>query len=514
MFGVISTLLLTIVILSVAHWVRHRRYQHEFFKRMGVPFVKPRLISGNDSDFRDPTTTPITVISKWRKRYGDVFGYFHGSRPMLVVTNLDMVRQILIKDFHVFSNRPSLVIKAEPVVTTLVGLRDQRWKDVRALLTPTFSMAKMKLMAGIMNEKIDTLLSIMDDHSKSKKSIELYTTFQGLTLDVICECALAIKSNCQLNQNDWLLNSVRGFLKNAINVFITLAICFPAFGSLLSFFSNKVASSGRLTNMIVSHLKKVISMRRKDSETKKVDVLQMMLEASETVLEERVGKEGLSSVPKKKMLSDNEIIANAWVFLLGGFETTANAITFTSFLLSKHKHYQDQLYEEIKSIVKDPSSPVTYEHVSEMKLLDQIFSESLRLYPPVVTFISREASQDVQVGGFNIPKNTSILIPIWEIHRDPQNWPNPEEFDPSRFSLTSKATSTRHPMAYLPFGAGPRNCVGMRFGQLEAKLAIAKIILNYELELAPETEDPPPLTVPTVAINPAKGIYMHALRRT
>ncbi|KAA0186576.1 Cytochrome P450 CYP361C1 [Hyalella azteca] len=480
MLAAIIVILLTLVGVKLVQWVRIRRYEQEFFKRIGVPYVKPHLVFGSNHILRDRSNTQMAVITKWREELGEVFGFFSGGRPSLVVSDLNMVRQILIKDFHLFSNRPSMVIKAEPVITTLVGLRDQRWKDVRALLTPTFSMTKMKLMAGIMNEKIDTLLSIFEEHVESQKTIELYSSFQGMTLDVICECALAIKSNCQRNQNDKLLQAVRGFLQNAVNNFIMLAIYFPFFGMLLSVLSNKLAFSGRMTNMIVKHLKQVIKMRRNNVGEKTVDVLQMMLEASETIIEEKVGKEALSAIPSRKVLSDNEIIANAWVFLLGGFETTANALTFTCYLLSKHKNYQDQLYHEIISVVKDPTCAVTYEHVSEMKLLDQILSESLRLYPPVVTFIIREASEDTQVGSVTIPKNTGILIPIWDIHRDPKHWPDPEKFDPSRFSASSKANSTRHPMAYLPFGAGPRNCVGMRFGQLEAKLALAKIILNYE----------------------------------
>lgn len=293
----------------------------------------------------------MNILSEWRKLYGNVYGFFSGKRPTLVVTDLDMVKQILIKDFHKFSNRPEMVVRAEPVISTLVGLRNQRWKDVRALLAPTFSMTKMKLMANIINEKIDILQKILFEHQEKNKPIECYSTYQGLTLDVICECALAIKSKCQLDQNDHLLQSVRGFLNNAINSFITLAIYFPFFGSVLSYISNTLAYSGRMTHIVVTHLKQVIKLRRKDADVKTVDVLQLMLEASETILEERKGKDGVKLIPSKNILTDDEIIANAWVFLLGGFETTANALTFTSYLLAKHKDIQDKLAQEIRAIL-------------------------------------------------------------------------------------------------------------------------------------------------------------------
>lgn len=511
--GVLLSLATAVLLVAVVHWIYTRKQQQLFFERLGIPYVKPHLIFGSNHILRDRSTTPMDFISKWRKQYGKVFGFFSGSRPSLVVSDLDMIKQILIKDFQNFSNRPKMTIKAEPVVSTVVGLRDQRWKDVRALLAPTFSMSKMKLMAGIMNEKVDELLRIVAEHEEKGEAVEWYTTYQGLTLDVICECALAIKSNCQRDKNDSLMHAVRGFLQNALNTFNTLAIYFPVVGQIMSFVSNQLAYSGRMTNMIVAHLKQVIKLRRKDSHTRTVDVLQLMLEASETIIEERMGKEGVIATPKKKMLTDDEIIANAWVFLLGGFETTANALTFSSYLLAKHKEHQDILYKEIRKTVEDPSAPLTYEQVFEMTYLDQVLSESLRLFPPVVTFIIREAAQDTEVCGVKIPKDTGILIPVWDIHRDPEQWPDPEKFDPERFSLASKRESTRHSMAYLPFGAGPRNCIGIRFGQLEAKLALARVILNYELELSPQTEDPPPLTVPTVAINPSAGIYCTAKKR-
>lgn len=319
---------------------------------MGVPYVPPHIIYGSNHLLRDDKTTPMEVMSAWKKQYGDVFGYFVGNKATLVITDLDMVKQILIKDFQNFVNRPKLSIEAEPVMSTLVGLRDQRWKDVRSLLTPTFSMAKMKLMADTMNDKVNTLLGIIQQHVDKNEAVEWYSTYQGLTLDTICACALAMKSSCQTNQSDELLQSVRGFLNNALNSFIKLALYFSVFGKIISFVSNNLSYSGRMTSMIVSHLKKIIKIRRKEKNTKILDVLQLMLNASDDSKREEPESEANRVQTKMTILSDKEIIANAWVFLLGGFETTANALTFTSFLLAKHKLCQDRAYEEVKSIIK------------------------------------------------------------------------------------------------------------------------------------------------------------------
>ena len=313
--------------------------------RLGIPYVPPNLIDGSFRVLRAKGTNPIEITSKWVKQYGRVFGFFVGFRATLIITDLDMIKQILVKDFNLFPNRPDLSIKAEPVMSTLVGLKDQRWKEVRSLLAPTFSMAKMRLLAGIMNKKIDILLNIIKENHEKGETTEWYGTYQGLTLDTICECALAMESKCQTDTNDSLLFALKGFLKNAVNPFVLVALFFPFFANILSLFANKLAYSGRMTQKIVNHLHQVIKVRRAAPSVKTVDVLQLMMEASETINEEGTKK------PSKKTLSDLEIIANAWVFLLAGFETTANALTFTTFLLAKHPDIQEKLLEEITSVI-------------------------------------------------------------------------------------------------------------------------------------------------------------------
>ncbi|XP_069161840.1 cytochrome P450 3A4-like [Procambarus clarkii] len=517
------TLLVASLLLYVVWWVQHRRRQHSVFSKLGIPYITPHLIYGSNHVMRKPGALATDIIGQWIQEYGKVFGFYVGWKPTLVVADLDLIKQVLIKDFHNFSNRPALVVRAHPVVDTVVGLRDQRWKDVRAILAPTFSMVKMKHMAGIMNEKIDELNAIIGKKSATGKPVELYSTFQGLTLDVISECALAMKTNIQRDQDkDEFFVGVKGFLKNAINPAILLALYFPVFASVMSYVSNKLALSGRMTNMVVNHLKSVIEVRRKDLDTKYVDVLQLMLEAAESRQDtsaEGAATNGASTpLPGKersqhKLLTDDEIIANAWVFLLGGFETTANTLTYTTYLIATHPEVQERLYEELCDVIKGDPDHLTYEQVKELKYLDQVLSESLRLYPPVVTFISRESAQDFKLGDMVIPKDMSIMVPIWQLHRDPEQWTDPETFDPHRFSSDTKAAEARHPMAYIPFGAGPRNCPGMRFAQLEAKLTLARILKSYRLETCESTPKQLTFIIPTVAINPKEGVYVKAVPR-
>ncbi|CAN7947389.1 unnamed protein product [Ixodes pacificus] len=132
-----------------------------------------------------------------------------------------------------------------------------------------------------------------------------------------------------------------------------------------------------------------------------------------------------------------------------------------------------------------------------------VIRESLRLYPPVVLFVSRHCREDTTIMGQFIPAEANIIVPTWHIHHDPEHWPEPFKFDPERFA---EGLNTDHSAAYLPFGLGPRVCIGKRFALLEIKLALCKLIRKYRIRQCKETQDPVKLVVPTAAINPEKGI--------
>lgn len=415
------TLLLAGLLLFLASWIRQRRRQHSVFAELGIPYVPPHLIYGNNHVLRAPGALSTDVLGSWIQQYGKVFGFYVGWQPNLVITDLDLVQKVLVREFQTFSNRPTLVIDAQPVVDCLVGLRDQRWKDVRSVLAPTFSVTKMKYMAAIMNEKTDELLSIVTMKAARGEVIDWHSTYQAMTLDIIAQCALALKTHCQRDQDgeDFFL-AVRQFLKNAVNTAILLALYFKMFAKFLSFVSNQLAYSGRMTQMIVTHLKEVIANRRKQgTATRYNDVLQLMLDAAESIPEPKSSvqsdstnqndaSESISEIksssyvdpkshneiaeesnptiksplhinstsqneatkpslhfdttsqihapsrrPKEmKALTDEEIIANAWVFLLGGFETTANTITYTTYLLGTHPEVQERVYQELQEVLQ------------------------------------------------------------------------------------------------------------------------------------------------------------------
>ncbi|KAG8199014.1 hypothetical protein JTE90_001809 [Oedothorax gibbosus] len=475
----------------IGRWALKRRSTHQLFRKYGIPGPHPSFLTGNMSQLR-AGQTPNETITRWIKEYGNVFGYFIGGVPYVVVNDLDLLKQVFVKDFHVFSNRPEMVLDVSPLNKTLLALKDKRWKEVRSILTPTFSSGKIKLMTSIVDKKVDVTVSVVSKRADKNEMFDIYELIQGLTLDVIADCALAMKTHCQENPKDIFLIAVRDFFKYAQNPAVDFAIVFPFVGSIMTFVTKNM-TAGQMTDLIVDNVNSAIEARKRDPSIKSVDILQLMLDSREN---DSTGSE----------LTDEEIIANAYIFLLAGYETTATALAFTFYLLIKHPEIQEKLYKEIQE-----AGDVNYNTVQNLQYLDQVFSESLRYYPPVTGFVTRYCDADHQLGSYTVPKGSNVLAPVWDIHHDPDLWPDPWTFNPDRFSPDNK--THLNSMAFLPFGAGRRNCVGARFAQLEAKLALFRLLKEFRFEACEKTDDPLVLVCPTVIINPANGVYLRAVRR-
>ena len=207
-------------------------------------------------------------------------------------------------------------------------------------------------------------------------------------------------------------------------------------------------------------------------------------------------------------LTDEEIISQSFIFLIAGYETTANSVAYACYLLATNPDVQQKLINEIDTNCPDAIS-INYDSVQGLPYLDMVISETLRIYPPGF-LINREANDQAEINGIHVAKDIMIAIPVYGIHHNPKIWPNPEQFIPERFSPEEKAK--RPPCSYLAFGNGPRNCIGMRLALLEAKIALVKILQNVELIAVTETENP--LKIRTGAsLSPINGIYLGFRKR-
>jgi len=186
--------------------------------------------------------------------------------------------------------------------------------------------------------------------------------------------------------------------------------------------------------------------------------------------------------------------------LLAGHDTTALTLTYTWFLLSEHPEAERRVQEEVDEVVGDGTPGM--DHVREFEYLEWVINEAMRLYPPVFT-IFRSPTEPVDIGGYRLPKGATVMLPQWGVHRSDRYWDDPETFDPERFSPERRADRPR--FAYFPFGGGPRHCIGKHLSLLEAKLIIATVVGEYELEFMGER---PLELMPSLTMHPRQTMEM------
>ncbi|WP_242908497.1 cytochrome P450 [Actinomadura terrae] len=200
-------------------------------------------------------------------------------------------------------------------------------------------------------------------------------------------------------------------------------------------------------------------------------------------------------------LTDREAADNVITFFVAGSETTANAVAWSLHLLARHPHIEDQLYTEVRQVLGD--GPARYEHLPHLGLTNRVIAETLRLYPPALMF-SRITTTDTQLGRHRILAGTTIIFSPYIIHHRGDLHDNPESFDPSRWESTSQPPVSH----YVPFGAGPRKCMGEQFGITEAALALATITARWHLESVPGRR-----VRTAMSLNP-HGLRMRVVART
>nr|CAD7203223.1 unnamed protein product [Timema douglasi] len=191
-----------------------------------------------------------------------------------------------------------------------------------------------------------------------------------------------------------------------------------------------------------------------------------------------------------------------------GHDTTTAAVCWSLFLLGLNPLIQDRVQTELDDLFQGSTRSVTMKDLQEMKYLEQVIKESLRLYPSV-PFIARKIDQDVQLGEYTIPAGCTLYIPIYHVHRNPDYFPHPEEFNPDHFE--AEKVQTRHPYAYIPFSAGPRNCIGQKFALLEEKTLLASILRQFDV-ISMEAKETVGMTLELV-LRPIHGMNVKLRRR-
>ncbi|XP_051898052.1 ultra-long-chain fatty acid omega-hydroxylase-like isoform X3 [Pristis pectinata] len=351
----------------------------------------------------------------------------------------------------------------------------ERWARHRRLLTPAFHFDILKPYVKIFNQSVNIL------HDKWGRlisdgvlSLEMFDHISLMTLDSLLKCTFSYDSNCQLQSSDYI---------SAIYELSTLVVkrerCLLHHINFIYKLSSNSKRFDRACDLVHSYSMGVVQHRR---EILKEQGMETWLKAKRSKVMDFLDILLLSKDENGHGLTDEEIQSEADTFMFEGHDTTASGISWVLYNLARHPEYQSKCREEIELLMKGKDvEELEWDDLSLMPFTTMCIKESLRLHPPVTT-VARCCTEDIKLPDSRvIPKGNTCLISIYGTHHNPAVWPDPEVYDPSRFNTEN--SDKRAPYAFIPFSAGPRNCIGQNFALAEMKVTVALTLYRFELAL-------------------------------
>lgn len=486
---IVAATLLASAYLYVA---RHRNY----WKSQNVPHEKYSLFGHT---FRIMSKTFHELDQQRYVKYGKVYGMFEGGKPSLFVADPELIKQILVRDFLKLPNRRSAKFD-HPLLDNMMSVVSyKRWKVIRSVSTPAFSSAKLNKMFGLIQSCVDVTTRHLTEAAERSEDLELNQFYGNYTLDVIGRCAFGTIVDSHSDQSNEFVAQAKKLFGVKINIGLILRFVLPPLGKLLNV---KLFNAQSVT--YYQALSSSAMETRRKAQTRQDDFLQMMIDAQvkgRTTDLPHGGEDDVDkcfdidsklsdeAVPSSKTLSEDEALAQCIMFILAGHGTTKSVVAFSIYLLVLNPEAQRKLRKEVDECFKEHGAQPSMEVIDKLPYLHGVISESLRMYPPA-SRLERETTDDYILGntGIKVPKGCVVAVPVWAIHHDPQYFPDPYSFKPERFS--EEQASSIPPYVYLPFGAGPRNCIGVRLGLRAVKMVLMHSVHTAEFVRTEKTKVP------------------------
>ncbi|NXP18599.1 CP3A9 protein, partial [Scytalopus superciliaris] len=474
---------------------RYGTWPFGLFKKLGIPGPRPLPFFGTCLEYRKGF---LDFDNDCFKKYGKIWGIYDGRQPVLAVTDPQIIKSVLVKDcYSTFTNRRRADLAG--VLTNAISLaEDEQWKRLRTVLSPTFTSGKLKEMFPIIKHYGEALVKNVQKQVKKDNVLSVKDIFGSYSMDVVTSTSFGVNIDSMSNPKDPFVREMKKLVKfDFFDPLFILSFVFPFLIPVLAKMNVSFFPSDAV-DFFMRSISRIKQERERETHKGRVDFLQLMIESQ--------NKEANHSY---KALTDTEVLSQAFIFIFAGYEPTSNTLCYLAYELALHPDVQQKLLEEIDTVLPN-KAPLTYDAIMKLEYLDMTVSETLRIYP-LGGRLERTCKKDVEINGVTIPKGTIVTIPPYVLHRNPEYWPNPEEFRPERFSKENK--ESMDPYTYLPFGAGPRNCIGMRFALLMLKVAIASLLQHFTFQTCKETQIPVKLSSQGL-LTPEKPIVLKLVPRT
>ncbi|MGB0384591.1 MAG: cytochrome P450 [Ardenticatenaceae bacterium] len=426
---------------------------------------------------------PLGLFVRAAREQGDVARLRLAFQTNYQISHPDDIKRVLQMNQRnyrraPYSNRLVMMVSGLNLLTS----DGQYWLSQRRMMQPAFHKRRIAGFGQIMTDATVSMLEEWDRAAQSGEMLDMHDEMMRLTMEVVGQTLFSVDLSAESN----LLGE--GFTTSI--EYMNYRFKHP-FAAPLFIPTRRNRKLKRAMKNMSEIMQNMIDERRQSREQKD-DLMAMLMEARD----EETG-EGMN----------DEQLRNELTIMIGaGHETTSNALTWTFYLLSEHPDAEEKLLAELKSVLAGRTP--TINDLPNLPYTRMVIQESMRIYPPAWGLSSRQAIADDQLGGYHIPANSVLMIMPYVVHRDPRFWNNPEKFEPERF--TPERSKKRHKFAYLPFGNGPRKCIGATFALIEAQLILATILQRYKLRLKPHYNVEP---TPIFTLRVKDGLPMSIQRR-
>jgi cytochrome P450 len=421
---------------------------------------------------------PLGFFTDCHQQYGDVVGLRFGSWPALLLSGPRDVETVLVENHQRFEKNTFFWRHVTAIFGRgLLTSEGDFWHRQRRLAAPAFAGQRLESYGDIMVRHTSRVV----ESWQSDAARDFHADMMGLTLGIAAKTLFDAEVEEDVSMMDEAVNTLTDQIAVRFSRPFVIPDAVPLPGHI------RYRRALRRVDRIVE---RIIRERQSDGQDKG-DLLSMLMQARD---------ENGDPMP------DRQLRDEAVTLLLAGHETTALALSWTVYLLGQHPGVEAQVAAEVAEVVGSRAASV--EDLPRLRFTDQVVTEAMRIYPPAWV-IGREAVEDCEIGGYPVPTGTTILISPWVIHRASIHFDEPMEFRPDRWSGGLARHLPR--FAYLPFGGGPRICIGNRFATMEAVLILATLMQRFRLELQREREVVP---FPSITLRPKGGIWVKPIART
>ena len=451
-----------------------------------IPGPKGSWLLGN---YREMSKDQIGFLSNSRDEYGGIVKLRIGPLHAIQITDPEYVKQVFAGNHYKYHKGPDYKFILPLVGNGLLNSEDDFWRKQRRLISPAFHGKQIEIfvadMVKLVNNKIDDWNNQLQNTSSI--DVNMHEEMTGLTFQIIAKAMFTTDVSDDMKIISDSMKVTLTQIERRFDSILPIPMWLPT-PSNWRFKKALKAINGVAERIINERLKS----ERGD------DLLQVLLDHTNT--------EGDMQEQEDKM-SYYQLFSEVRTILVAGHETTANLLSWAIYFLSEYPDIVTKLQAEVDTVVKDNTLEI--KDLSKLTYTSQVIDEVLRLMPPAWA-VGRLAIEDDIIGGYEIPKGTIVLVSPYLMGHDPKNWNQPEVFDPDRFLEDNKPNQQSY--RYIPFGGGPRICIGRNFSLVEGQIALALFVKNFNFKLA--TQQPKGIHYQAaVTLRPKNGLFIEITKR-